>query len=94
VNDPLNMHADVGILEPLDLLPAQVAMREEREGVARDLFQNRVVVPSGQGHRLYGREPNGRGVARVGCDPYLIHSSHLAATAEPLRPGMTRDEWP
>jgi len=47
----LHVNPHVGILEPLDLLPATVTVREERERVARDLVEDRVVVAAGQWHR-------------------------------------------
>jgi hypothetical protein len=46
VNHALHMYTNVGILEPLYLLATQMAMRKEREGIACNLFENRVVVPS------------------------------------------------
>jgi len=47
----LHMDADVGVLEALDSPAAAVAIREQREGVARDLLEDRVVVTAGQWHR-------------------------------------------
>ena len=53
--DALHMDPNVRVLEPQDLLTAPVAVRKEGEGVARELVQKRIVVASGDGHRLYGR---------------------------------------
>ena len=47
MHHPLDMNPHVGILEPLDWLPAPMTVRKEREGVSRDLVENRVVVPAG-----------------------------------------------
>jgi len=47
----LHVDADVGVLETLDPLAAPVAIREKREGVARDLLEDRVVVAAGEWHR-------------------------------------------
>jgi hypothetical protein len=41
------MDADVRILKAFNEYTALVTMREERKGIARDLLENRVVVPAG-----------------------------------------------
>ena len=46
MNDPLRVHADVRFLEAVDALPAAPAMRTEREGVAGELLENWIVVPT------------------------------------------------
>jgi hypothetical protein len=46
MNDPLRVHANVGVLEAGDSLPAAPAMRKKREGVAGELLQDWVVVPT------------------------------------------------
>ena len=46
MNDPWRVHADVGFLEAGDALPAAPAMRKERKRVARELFQDWVVMPT------------------------------------------------
>lgn len=70
--DALHMDANVGVLELLDLLAAPMAMRKQRERVPRDLVQNRVVVPSGEGHRLYFRIRAGADARPAGDLPYAI----------------------
>ena len=51
MDDALHMHADVGVLEVFDTQAAAMAMRKERERVARDLVENRIVVSAGQRHQ-------------------------------------------
>ena len=46
MNYPEDMHPDIRVLEPRDLLPAQVALRKQGEGIAGNLVQDRVVVAS------------------------------------------------
>lgn len=48
----LHMDPHIRILEALDLSSAPVTIREEREGVARNLLEDRVVVMTGEGHRV------------------------------------------
>jgi hypothetical protein len=45
------MDPDIRILEPFNLLPAAMAVREQGEGVAGDLVQDRIVVVAGEWHR-------------------------------------------
>jgi len=52
VHDALHVDPHVRILEMLDLSSAPVTVREEREGVARNLLEDRIVVTTGQGHRV------------------------------------------
>ena len=47
----LDMHPHIGVLEALDANAAAVAMRKKRKRVARDLFENGIVVSTGQRHR-------------------------------------------
>jgi hypothetical protein len=47
MDDPLHVDSQVSILELGDLGAAPETLRKEREGVARDLLQDRVVVPAG-----------------------------------------------
>ena len=54
MHDTLHVHPYIGILEPDDLLAAPMAVRKQGEGIARELVQNRIVVASGDRHRLYG----------------------------------------
>jgi hypothetical protein len=51
VDDALHVDPDLGLLEALDALPAQMAMRKEGEDVARDLREDGVVVPARERHR-------------------------------------------
>lgn len=60
MDDALYVHADVGVLEPLDRLTAAVTLREHREHVARELFQLRVVGPARENHESYSSPPIGR----------------------------------
>ena len=46
----LNVDTHVGILEALDALATAMTMRKERECVARNLVEQGIVVPAGQGH--------------------------------------------
>ncbi len=48
----LHVDSHVGILEALDALTAAVTVRKERERIACDLLENRVVVVAGEWHRL------------------------------------------
>jgi hypothetical protein len=50
MHHPLHVDPHVRILEPLDLPSASMAVREEGEGVAGDLVEDRVVVAAGEGH--------------------------------------------
>ncbi len=50
MNDPVYGNPDIRILEPFDPLPADMAMRKERERVARDLLQEGVVWSSRERH--------------------------------------------
>jgi hypothetical protein len=50
MNDSLKVNPDVGVLEARDALAAAMAMRKERERVARDLIQDGVVVSAREGH--------------------------------------------
>ena len=52
VHHALHVHANIGVLEPLDALAAPSAAGKQREGVARDLLQPGVVGPSRQGHAM------------------------------------------
>ena len=47
----LDMYPDIRVLDALDALSAAMAMRKEREGVARDLIEDRIVMPARKGHR-------------------------------------------
>jgi hypothetical protein len=49
---PLHVDPHVGVLESLDLLPAAMTVREERECIAGDLLEDRIVVVTGERHRL------------------------------------------
>jgi hypothetical protein len=50
MNDSLDVNPDVGVLEACDALAAAMAMRKERERVARDLIEDGVVVSAREGH--------------------------------------------
>ncbi len=50
MHHPLHVNPHIGVLEPLDAESAAVAMREERERVARNLFEDGVVVVAGERH--------------------------------------------
>jgi hypothetical protein len=52
MHHPLHVDPHVRILETLDPSSAPVTVREEREGVARNLLEDRVVVMTGEGHRV------------------------------------------
>ena len=54
MNDALDMHTDVGVLDALDEPSAAVAVRKEREGVARDLIEDRVAVTARKWHTWSG----------------------------------------
>ena len=54
MNDALDVHTDVCVLDALDAPSAAVAMRKEREGVARDLIEDRVAVTARKGHTWSG----------------------------------------
>ena len=47
----LHVYPDVRIFNPLNALSAAMAMRKERERVACDLIEDRIVVPARKGHR-------------------------------------------
>ena len=49
---PLHVDPHVGVLESLDFLPAAMTVREERECIAGDLLEDRIVVVAGERHRL------------------------------------------
>lgn len=51
MHDALNVHPNIRVLELLDALSAPVAMGKERERIARDLIENRIVVAAREGHR-------------------------------------------
>jgi hypothetical protein len=55
VDDALHVDPDIRILEPRNLLPAPVTVRKQGKSVACELVQERIVVASGDGHRLYDR---------------------------------------
>ncbi len=46
----LHVYSDVRIFNPLNALSAAMAMRKERERVACDLIEDRIVVPARKGH--------------------------------------------
>lgn len=50
MHDALHVDPHVRVLEPLDPLPAALAVRKEAERIAGDLLENRIVVMAGEGH--------------------------------------------
>jgi hypothetical protein len=81
----LDVYPDVRVLDSLDALPAATAMGKEREGVARDLIENRIVVPARKGHREAGSRLN------VG-DPTLLDG--VACRNGRSRPQFVRPDRP
>ena len=56
VHHALDVDPDVRMLKVIDPLPAQMAMRKERERVACDLFEDGVVVATRQRHMRTTRD--------------------------------------
>ena len=46
MDDALHVHPDVRVLDTRNAASAAMAMRKEREGVARDLIKDWIVVPA------------------------------------------------
>lgn len=44
MHDALRVHADVGVLERRNPLSAPPTVRKQREGIARELLEDRIVV--------------------------------------------------
>ena len=60
MDDALGVHADVGILEAVDRLPAAVTVRKHREHVTGQLVQLRVVGSARECHVRQSSPPIGR----------------------------------
>jgi len=51
VHDALHVYPDVGVLEAIHALPAPMALRKERKGIAGELVEAGVVRPAREWHR-------------------------------------------
>jgi hypothetical protein len=60
MDDALQVHANVGVLETFDRLTAAVTLREHREDVAGELLEPWVVGSTREHHRRYSSPPIGR----------------------------------